>query len=79
MRTMTLKELVLEELNRQLEEEGRDIRVVAHRPRPRLATTSGEVLELPRRPAARAGVALSERSLDQKVQADQAVSEECPR
>jgi hypothetical protein len=36
MRTLTLKELVFEELNRQLEEEGRDVRVVAERPRPRL-------------------------------------------
>jgi hypothetical protein len=46
MRTMTLKELVLEELNRQLAEEGRDVRVVAERPRPRLATKEGEVVEL---------------------------------
>jgi hypothetical protein len=36
MRTITLKELVFEELNRQLAEEGRDVRVVAERPRPRL-------------------------------------------
>jgi hypothetical protein len=48
MRTMTLKELVLEELNRQLAEEGRDVRVVAERPRPCLATDEGEVVELHR-------------------------------
>jgi hypothetical protein len=36
MRTITLKELVFEELNRQLAEEGRDVRVVAERPQPRL-------------------------------------------
>jgi hypothetical protein len=45
---MTLKELVLEELNRQLAEEGRDVRVVAERPRPWLATDEGEVVELRR-------------------------------
>jgi hypothetical protein len=36
MRTMTLKELVLEEMNRLLEAEGRDVRVIAERPRPKL-------------------------------------------
>jgi hypothetical protein len=46
MRTMTMKELVLEELNRQLAEEGRDVRVVAERPKPQLATQGGEVIEL---------------------------------
>jgi hypothetical protein len=43
MRTITLKELVLEELNRQLAADGRDARVVAERPRPRLVR---EVVEL---------------------------------
>jgi hypothetical protein len=46
MRTMTLKELVFEELNRQLAEEGRDVRVVAERPRPQLVADRGEVVPL---------------------------------
>jgi hypothetical protein len=46
MRTLTLKELVFEELNRQLAEEGRDVRVVAERPQPRLAADRGEVVPL---------------------------------
>ena len=37
MRTVTLKEFVLEELNKMLAEEGRDIRLASERPRPRLA------------------------------------------
>jgi hypothetical protein len=45
-RTVTLKELVLEEMNRQLAEEGRNVRVVAERPRPRLAALEGEVVQL---------------------------------
>lgn len=45
-RTVTLKELFLEELNRQLKQEGRDVRVVAERPRPRIATREGEVVQL---------------------------------
>jgi hypothetical protein len=40
-RIVTLKELVLEELNRQLAEEGRDVRVFDERPRPQLATRDG--------------------------------------
>jgi hypothetical protein len=43
-RTITMRELVLEELNRQLEEEGRDVRVVSERPKPRLV--KGEVVQL---------------------------------
>jgi hypothetical protein len=43
---LTLKELVLEELNRQLAEDGRDVCVVAERPRPRLATVRGEIVQL---------------------------------
>jgi hypothetical protein len=45
MGTVTLKELVLEELNRQLVEDGRDICVVATRPKPRLAANEGTVVE----------------------------------
>jgi hypothetical protein len=44
MRTLTLKELVFEKLNRQLAEEGRDVRVVAERPKPRLV--AGEVVPM---------------------------------
>ena len=43
MRTVTIKEFVLEELNRMLAEEGRDVRIVEERPRPKLV---GEVIEL---------------------------------
>lgn len=52
MRSITLKELVLEELNRQLKQEGRDIQVVAERPRPQLVAQNGEVVRMPttRRP-----------------------------
>jgi hypothetical protein len=49
MRTITLKELVLEELNRQLADAGRDVRVVAERPKPRLVAKRGEVVELQRK------------------------------
>ncbi len=35
MRTITIKEYVLEELNRMLAAEGKDVRIVAERPRPR--------------------------------------------
>jgi hypothetical protein len=38
MRTVTLKEFVIEEFNRMLAEEGRDVRIVTERPRPKLAT-----------------------------------------
>ncbi|MGB6399249.1 MAG: hypothetical protein WBF73_26765 [Bradyrhizobium sp.] len=43
MRTITLKEFMLEELNRQLEESGRDVRIVSERPKPTLVA---EVIEL---------------------------------
>jgi hypothetical protein len=46
MRTVTLKEFVLEEFNRMLAEEGREVRIVAERPGPKLATESGRVVEL---------------------------------
>lgn len=48
MRTITLKELVLEELNRQLVAEGRDVQVVAERPKPQLAAQQGELVQLRR-------------------------------
>jgi hypothetical protein len=44
MRTITLKELVLEELNRQLAETGRDVRIVSERPKPTLV--GGDVVEM---------------------------------
>ena len=47
-RTITLKELVLEELNRQLAEAGRDVRVVSERPKPTLVSN---VVELRREEA----------------------------
>jgi hypothetical protein len=50
-RTVTLKELVLEEMNRQLAEEGRDVQVVFERPRPQLVADRGEVV-VPLRAAA---------------------------
>jgi hypothetical protein len=46
MRLVTFKELFLEEVNKMLEEEGRDIRVVADRPRPKLVAERGEVVAL---------------------------------
>jgi hypothetical protein len=51
IRTITLKELVLEELNRQLAESGRDVRIVMERPKPTLATAGGEVVEMRKAPA----------------------------
>jgi hypothetical protein len=38
MRTITLREYLLEEINRMLEEEGRDCRVVYEREKPQLKT-----------------------------------------
>jgi hypothetical protein len=49
IRTLTLREFMLEELNRQLAEDGRDVRIVAERPKPTLATAYGEVIEMRRR------------------------------
>jgi hypothetical protein len=46
MRTMTLKEFVLEEFNRMLAAEGRDVQIVIERPRPQLAAEDGKVVEL---------------------------------
>jgi hypothetical protein len=49
-RTLTIKEYLLEELNRRARERGEDIELVFEheRPRPRLATKEGEVVELHR-------------------------------
>ena len=45
---MTIQEFFLEELNRMLAEEGRDVRIVTERPKPKLAAERGQVVELPR-------------------------------
>ena len=44
MRTMTLKEIVLEEFNRRLEAQGKDVRIVAERPRPRAVEDDDNVV-----------------------------------
>ena len=44
MRTITLKEFVLEEFNRLLEAEGRAVRIVTEPAKPRLAADGGRVL-----------------------------------
>jgi hypothetical protein len=61
MRTVTLKEFVIEEFNRMLAEEGRDVRIVTERPKPKL---TGKVVELwPQEPiAGDSGCATGERS-----------------
>jgi hypothetical protein len=46
MRTVSIKEYVLEEINRMLEQEGRDLRISVQRPSPRLVTDAGNVIEL---------------------------------
>lgn len=46
MRTMALKEFVLEEFNRMLAEDGRDVRIATERPRPTLAADGGRVVDL---------------------------------
>jgi hypothetical protein len=46
MRTIALKDFVLEEFNRMLAAEGRDIQIVTDPPRPKLATEGGRVLEM---------------------------------
>jgi hypothetical protein len=43
MRTISIREFVLEEFNRMLAAEGRDVELVAERPKPRLVA---EVVEL---------------------------------
>lgn len=44
MRTVTIKELVLEEFNKMLAKDG--VQVIAERPKPQLATREGEVVQL---------------------------------
>jgi hypothetical protein len=46
MRTMTMKDFVIGEINKMLEEEGSDVRIVSEPPRPRLAASAGEVVPL---------------------------------
>jgi len=46
MRTMLLKDFVLEEFNQMLAEEGRDIRITIERARPTLAVDSGRIVGL---------------------------------
>jgi hypothetical protein len=46
MRAITIQQLVLEELNRQLAQEGREVCVVSERPRPQLVARGGEVIPL---------------------------------
>jgi hypothetical protein len=48
MRTLTIKEYLLEELNRRARERGEDIELVFERPTPRLATKEGAVVEFRR-------------------------------
>jgi len=52
MRTITIKELVFEEINRMLEAEGRDVRIVSERPKPRLVAEEGRVVKLKDAPKA---------------------------
>jgi hypothetical protein len=47
MRTVTLREYVLEELNRRLAAQGRDVQIVSERPKPKLATDN--IVKLERR------------------------------
>jgi hypothetical protein len=46
MRTMTIKEYVLEQLNERLAKEGKNVRIVSERPKPRLVADEGKVVEL---------------------------------
>src|SRR5215467_4597261 len=43
---MTVKQFVLEEINRMLAKEGRNVRIVAERPKPQLAASDGQVVAL---------------------------------
>jgi hypothetical protein len=45
-RTLTIKEYLLEELNRRARERGEDIELVFERPQPRLVAEHGEVVPL---------------------------------
>jgi len=44
MRTMTIKEYLLEEMNKELAKDG--VQLVDERPKPELATREGEVVQL---------------------------------
>jgi hypothetical protein len=44
MRTVTLKDFVLEEFNRMLVEEGRDIQILPERPKPRLVSEQEKIV-----------------------------------
>jgi hypothetical protein len=46
MRTITFKDFVIEELNRMLAEEGRELCLSTERPRPMLASDGGRVIDL---------------------------------
>ena len=54
-RVLTIKEYLLEELNRRAKERGEDIELVFERPQPRLATKHGEVMPLKGRADAERG------------------------
>ena len=47
MRTLTIHEYVLEELNKMLAAKGRDVRIVSERPKPTLVTDNVVKLERP--------------------------------
>jgi hypothetical protein len=44
-RTITLREYLVEELNRRARERGQDVELVVERPGPRLATEEGQVVQ----------------------------------
>jgi len=46
MRTISLRDLVIEELNRNLAEEGRQLCLSTERPRPMLASDGGRLIDL---------------------------------
>ena len=48
-RVLTIKEYLLEELNRRARERGEDVELVFEKPKPRLAARQGEVLQLRQR------------------------------
>jgi len=45
-RTLTLREFMFEELNRQLQARGHDVEIVDERPEPRLVASEGNVVQL---------------------------------
>ena len=46
MRTMTIKQFCLEEINRMLAEQGRDVQLVFEHPKPQLVADGGKVIEM---------------------------------